>query len=62
MFQLSEEIRNLEDKWVAVDENGNVVEYAEDLETLKEETSKFSCKLFIYKIPKLDTNFIPTNF
>ena len=41
-MQLSEQVKTLEEKWVAVDESGNVVEYAEDLETLKDEISKLS--------------------
>ena len=61
MIKLSEEIKKLEDKWVAVDESGNVVEYAEDLEKLKEEISKLSFRVFIFKVPKLDINFVPTN-
>jgi|RifCSP16_1_1023843.scaffolds.fasta_scaffold18930_3 hypothetical protein len=60
MIQLSEEIRQLEDKWVAIDENGNVVEYAEDLQTLNDEISKLSYRVFIFKVPKLDINFVPT--
>ena len=60
MIQLSEEIRALETKWVAFDEDGNVVEYSEDLENLKDKISKLSFRVFIFKVPKLDINFVPT--
>ncbi|MGH7909324.1 MAG: DUF5678 domain-containing protein [Thermodesulfobacteriota bacterium] len=60
MIQLSEEIRALEAKWVAIDEDGNVVEYSEDLENLKDKISKLPFRVYIYKVPKLDINFLPT--
>lgn len=58
MEQLPEEIKNLQNKWVAINENGDLIEYADHLGELRDKISKLSYRVFIYKVPELDTHFV----
>jgi len=60
MEQISEKLRELEGKWVALDKvTGEVIESAETLRELNQKISQSPLRVTLFKVPRLDVNLVP---